>query len=492
VAEEKLGIWVISVVGATLKKVRDDGRGAAFSPDGSQIVFVDGSTRQPWIMNADGSNPRLFAKLEGGFIAFSPNFFPYGKRIAYIKYRHNADRTELVLESRDLKGEDPVVLFASPQIADFIFAQPGRIILNQNELPPNQYDSNLWEIHFDPESGKPKGGPRRLTDWTGFSFSNPRMTADHQRLVFMRDHAQSDVYIGDLSKGKDFSPQRLTLNDRLDWPTGWLNPKTVLFYSDRSGTFDVYKQAVDQHDAESVVAGPDDKWGPQVTPDGKWLLFLQWAKSAPGSTPPPGKLMRVPVGGGPAETVFEVKGHPPNEAGFILATVGGYPSFACPKHGQGSCILAEDVEKNVVFTSFDATQGRQKEVSRVKTDPDFVAWDLSPEGDRIAASTFDYKVADVQVLPVAGGEAHKLSALPWKELTTISWAADGKSLLTVSTASRGDSLLRVDLASHPQLVFKWPSVQVASLSPSPDGHYVAIGAAIDDSNAWMIDAFPEK
>ena len=44
------------------------------------------------------------------------------------------------------------------------------------ERPPNQYDSNLWELRFDEETGKPKGTPRRLTDWTGFYFGNPELT----------------------------------------------------------------------------------------------------------------------------------------------------------------------------------------------------------------------------------------------------------------------------------------------------------------------------
>jgi hypothetical protein len=45
VAQEKQGIWVISVIGATLKKMRDDAYDASLSRDGSQIVFRDSVTR---------------------------------------------------------------------------------------------------------------------------------------------------------------------------------------------------------------------------------------------------------------------------------------------------------------------------------------------------------------------------------------------------------------------------------------------------------------
>jgi Tol biopolymer transport system component len=492
VAEEKLGIWLISVVGATLKKLRDDGRAADFSPDGSQIVFIDGTSHDLWLMNADGGQAHLFAKLDAGFHPYSPIFFPDGHRIAYLRYGREGDNIQTVLESRDLKGGDPVVLLSSPQLTEFVFAQPGRLVLSQSELPPNQYDSNLWEMRFDPATGKPKGGPRRLTDWSGFTFYNIRITADNQRLVFLRDRSQSDVYVADLTKGKTLSPQRMTLNERLDWPAGWLDSKTVLFYSDRNGTFDIYKQAIGQRDAEAMVAGQDDKWAPQLTPDGKWIIFLQWPKTAPGATPPPGKIMRVPVGGGPAEAVLDVKGHPPIGSPFIGATVGGYPSFVCPRRGQAACILAEVIEKQLVFSAFDAQQGQRKEVAKLSLDPDYIAWDLSPDGDRIAISTFDFKAGDLQILPVAGGSPQKLSANPWKQISLVAWTADGKGLYLVSTSSRGDAVLRMNVNGAPELLLKWSSVSIEEMTPSPDGHCLGLGPMIEDSNAWMIDAFPEK
>ena len=58
VAQEKQGIWVISVIGATLKKLRDDAYDASLSHDGSQIVFRDSITRDIWLMSADGGQAK--------------------------------------------------------------------------------------------------------------------------------------------------------------------------------------------------------------------------------------------------------------------------------------------------------------------------------------------------------------------------------------------------------------------------------------------------
>ncbi len=50
VALEKPTVWMISVIGATLEKLRDDARDASLSPDGSQIVFTDTNTREIWLI----------------------------------------------------------------------------------------------------------------------------------------------------------------------------------------------------------------------------------------------------------------------------------------------------------------------------------------------------------------------------------------------------------------------------------------------------------
>jgi Tol biopolymer transport system component len=63
--QEKHGIWVISIIGVSLHKLRDDARDAAISPDGSQIAFADANTRDLWVMNSDGSQARSCYNPDG-------------------------------------------------------------------------------------------------------------------------------------------------------------------------------------------------------------------------------------------------------------------------------------------------------------------------------------------------------------------------------------------------------------------------------------------
>lgn len=495
VAQEKQGIWVISVIGATLKKLRDDAYDASLSRDGSQIVFRDSVTRDIWLMNADGGQAKVLIKREDGYHLFGPTWFPNGNRIAYGRFRIANGETTLVLESRDLKGGDPVVLLSNPLLTDFTWGQSGRLIYSVRELPPNQYDSNLWELRYNDDTGKPKGTPRRLTDWTGFYFGNPQLTADGKRFVFLNGRAQSDVYLAELTNGgaELKTPQRVTLDDRVDWPGGWsADSKTMFLYSDRNGDFDIYKQGVSERNADPIITGPEEKWAPQISPDGKWVLYMQWPKPVEGKPVATGKLMRIPLAGGPAEGVMDVTGHPAILTGTDPTnSVGGYPSFRCPLHAS-TCVLAESGENQIVFTAFDPVQGRKAELAKVAVDPDAASWDLSPDGTRVVISVFDYKAGDLQIVPLNGGAPQKMSAMPWTELVASAWAADGKSLFLASYSSRGTSIVRMPLTGEPKLMFKQPSWDIFSLAPSPDGHYLAFGPLNSNSNAWTIAAFPPK
>lgn len=486
---------MISVIGATLKKLRDDAYDASLSPDGSQIIFRDSITRDIWIMAADGGQARLLIKPDAGFHFFWPTWFENGQRIAYFKYRPTNGLTNLALESRNLKGGDPVMLVSNPRITDYFFAGPERLVYAVREAPPNQYDTNLWELRVDPKTGKPQGEPRRLTDWTGFYFGNPELTADGKRLVFLNGRQQSDVYLGELSGGgKELkNPQRLTLDDRVDWPGGWSpDSKTIFLYSDRNGHFDIYRQGVGERNAQPLVTGAEEKWAPQISPDGQWVLYLQGQRSVEGTSIPATKLMRAPLAGGPSETVMDVTGSATIlSGGDPIFSVGGFPSFRCPASGT-TCVLAEGDESQITFTAFDPGQGRKGELLKLPAEPDFTAWDLSRDGKRIAVSTFDHKAGDVKIIALADKSTTKLSAMPWTQLAAIAWSADGKGLYLTSASSRGTTMVVMEPGSKPTPVFKQPSWDIFSLSPSPDGRYLAFGPLTANANAWTIPNFPAK
>ncbi|HTU34563.1 MAG TPA: hypothetical protein VMF66_12245 [Candidatus Acidoferrum sp.] len=438
-------------------------------------------------MNSDGSQAHRFIKSEPGYILTQPMWFPNGRRILYVKFHQGGGRTSVIAESRKLDGSDPVVLLSDPDATSLSWGQPGRLIVSAIEPPPNQGDSNLWDLRYNLEAGKSEGNLRRLTNWQGFGFSDIHATADGKLLLFSNLHLRSAVLVGALKNGGSSmeKPQSLTLNERDNWPTGWSSESnSVLFYSDVSGAFDVYKQEINEHSAIDLVSNLNDKWAPQLSPDGNWIVYMSWPKPTAAAPNPPGKLMRTPVSGGPEEFIADIPDHD-----FVGSTQGGFPSFRCPLH-RGDCVLAEDdAGKGIAFTAFDPVKGLGSQVTKVAGYPPFLSWDLAPDGSRIAVSSFDYKTADIQIISTSSGSAQKFSVLPWNELIAVAWTADGRGLFLSSDSSRGSSILRYDLKGQPRLLWKtgW---DIQQLTPSPDGHYLALGPQVYDENAWIIPNFP--
>src|SRR6185369_9620844 len=84
--ERQSGLWQISTIGGSPRKLSDEGREAAVSPDGSQLVFLKGgaSSQELWLMRADGEQPRKLAG-ELGDLFRSPVWSGDGKQIAFLR-----------------------------------------------------------------------------------------------------------------------------------------------------------------------------------------------------------------------------------------------------------------------------------------------------------------------------------------------------------------------------------------------------------------------
>src|SRR5580704_11821398 len=161
------------------------------------------------------------------------------------------------------------------------------------------HGDNLWEIMADPRTGKPSGTATKLTNWDVLFVWAENVSKDSNRLAVVKVHIRHDVYVGELKdRGTRLaSPTRLTVSESQDNPSGWLHDsKTILFSSDRTGRMQVFRQQLEQDTAESLIRGPDDEGGAELSPDGRWILY--WS-SAPGRDSPPttARLMRFPVWG---------------------------------------------------------------------------------------------------------------------------------------------------------------------------------------------------
>jgi DNA-binding winged helix-turn-helix (wHTH) protein/Tol biopolymer transport system component len=273
---QAINAWTVSVIGGTAAPLRENALVRSVSPDGSLIAFTTGSDLRAWssanipparlggvwVMGPRGENARRVVAGDDMTYFGSVRWSPDGKRIAYQKLRFQGGSFwEYAVENRDLNGGMPSIILSSRKAGivlafafdlrfqeDFWWLPDGRVIYAAPEPPPSSRNSNLWQINVDAKSGKPRSQPRRITNLAGFHMEGLSATADGRKLVFETGSEQSHVYVARLEpNGKLENPRRLTLDERFNMPFAWTpDSKAVIFSSDRSGTFSLYKQALDE------------------------------------------------------------------------------------------------------------------------------------------------------------------------------------------------------------------------------------------------------
>jgi eukaryotic-like serine/threonine-protein kinase len=488
---ENSGVWVASVLGGTPRQIREGALAWSVSPDGSLIAFSSNAFNSDiWVMGASGEDPRKIVSAEQGESFVGVVWSPDNQRIAYGRLRSGPAGTLCDIANRDLKSGQPVIIVSDPKVAagfggNFWWLADGRLVYSLSDAAPvfgpGLTDMNLWEIKVDLRNGKPAGEPRQMTNWTDFSLSTPNATANGKRLVFGRIKGQTDVYIGDLGPGGNrlkSAPRRLTLDERNDEPTAWMpDNKSVLFQSDRSGNYDIYKQPFDRHSPEPVVATPQTDIIPRLSADGRWIVFASLAK--PDSVGPgaPLQLRRVPVSGGASQ--------------FVL-TAHGYSGHRCALAPATLCLLGEHSsdQTQLIFTAFDPVKGRGREMVRVATNPGSrYNWDLSPDGSQLALS-FPAGENRIRLLPLAGGAPRDLVVNGRFGLDSgPDWSPGGKGFYASSLSPTAVTLLYIDLNGDAHALWEQKGGLHAWGIPSFDGRHLAMLVYTMDSNIWMLENF---
>jgi Tol biopolymer transport system component len=275
------------------------------------------------------------------------------------------------------------------------------------------------------------------------------------------------------------APRRLTLDERQDYPFAWSpDNKSVLFDSDRDGTFHIFKQAVARATPELLAGGNEQLVTPRLTPDRRTVLYLVTPKF--DQTTNQVRMMRVPLAGGPPQLVLKADGLNNHQCSVLPANV---------------CIFSSIQEGEIRFFRFDPLTGESNELPQLKrreTDYYSFNWSLSPDGTTLATSRKSMPNSDAAIRLISIADSSEiLRPVPgWPFLNSLDWAADGESIwVSASTTQDGSSLLNVPLNGRVRTIIDDQKMRVGWAIQSTDGKKLAIWQASGTSNVWMLENF---
>ena len=147
----------------------------------------------------------------------------------------------------------------------------------------------------------------------------------------------------------------------------------------------------------------------------------------------------------------------------------------------------------LLFIEFDAKSGEKKRRVLRVDEPEwqYYNWSLSPDGRTLALAK-EHRAAETEIrlVPTRGGTERILHVKDWQGVTTLDWAADGKSLWA-SGMLRGEAraLINIDMQGHARVVLQETKPYVGWAIPSRDGKKLALWESAGGSNAWMLEGF---
>jgi len=486
--------WLISVLGQPPRKFSEGAWVWAISPDGDHMVFTPEHSvldHQIWIMGSDGDNPRKVLDLENNDWYGRVRWSPDGRRLAFIRFRGIAGNIHVSIETCDLEGANRTVVEDSdpPANGDILWLPDWRIVYLTNRSAGFDF-AGLWQVGIDAHSGRPAGKPALLTRWENSVVGDLSGSTDGTRLVMQRTEPQDQIFLGELiAGGMRMNPPRRLANDEANAiPTAWTpDSQSVLFGSDRNGTWGIFKQAISQETAEPVVTQFQNIGLPRLSPDGAWVLFLEGPKETIVPTSMH-RLMRVSITGGAPQFVMETK---------------AYGNFTCGLAPASRCVVLEEGQEDKLLwtlTAFDPIQGRGKILRTIEkggSAHDFIkdpsTYDfsgaLSPDGTTFAITRGGEPDLHIRLLALSGETDREITLKSWPNITGLDWSPDGKSLFCGSRSQQRATLLRVDLKGSAKVLWQYNGASTIWGVPSPDGRYLAIFVQTSHGNLWMMENF---
>jgi serine/threonine protein kinase len=476
-------IWVFSRLNEAPRKLREHAVAWSVSPDGSLIAFGTNlgklGEREIWLMDSGGEQARKLIDTDENSTIDVFLWSPDNQRGLYLK----GDASGNSVLSQNVHGGPPVTVLTSSELpqaelrGDFSWLPDGRMIYQIAETSSATTSAeeacNFWAVRLDVHTGKVIEKARRLTSWTGFCVNNNmNASADGKRLAFLRGSNHGTIYVADLEAGgtRLRNSRNFTLdesdNDLQDWTN---DSKSVVFTSDRTGQFAIYKQSLDEDTPERISTGTGSFRDTPVTPDGKWAFGIPWK---PGDTKNPDQLMRIHLEGGPPEPVTSISGG----------------AVRCARPPSRTCVLEQKTKdgRHMTFTAIDPLQGRGRELARFDSEGE-ITFDLSPDGTRLAIS--DYPQGPIHILSLRGQTEQLIPAKFNHLMGDIDWAADGKGLYVTDRAERTTVLSYLELNGRAHVVWENRGGGGMWAKPSPDGRHLAIVNWSSNNNFVMMENF---
>jgi eukaryotic-like serine/threonine-protein kinase len=300
-----------------------DASQASWSPHGDRIAYwgIRGKTgwRDVWTMPAAGGPP--VEVTNDVATDWNPVWSPDGRYLYFGSDRGgtlNLWRVAIDEKSGKTLGPLEPALLPATYVGHFSFARDGRHLVYRTQ----EATGNLLRIAFDARAEKLVSAPVRVLQ-SSMVIVNLDVSYDGQWLAFRPGFGQEDIF---LARSDGTGLRHMTDDVYRDrGPKFSPDGKTLAFYSNRSGRYDLWSMRIDGSGLAPLTKNAaDGPWFPNFSPDGIRIAFPDGTNSylfRPGRSPEEGTIEALPKppGGG----WMQVYGWSPDARALVGQRQGG-------------------------------------------------------------------------------------------------------------------------------------------------------------------------
>jgi DNA-binding winged helix-turn-helix (wHTH) protein/Tol biopolymer transport system component len=497
---EAPSLWRVSILGGEPKRLLENASEGAVSPDGLRIAFLRGNVdaREVWVSGSDGGGAARLAIVEltengrsnnqplngirdyAGSFSSRPAWSANGKRIAYIRgfwvgAPNPVNESYYVIETIDANGGTAKPVERSAELLPALFwAADGRILYaHQTSRASDRSNYGVWSVKVSPHSGEIEQSPRQLSAGVG-RIGGISVAGDGKRLVLWRANTQPQAFLAEIDQQTRQLRivRRITLDENANVASTWTaDSHAVLFVSNRSGTWKLFRQAIDQVAPDVLVNGPNI-FLPRLSPDGTKILYLTgYDANLPTRAV---HVMQVPLQGGAPQMLLQ-------KPAII--------NIQCARSPSQLCLLTTLVGGSAKFFSFDSQNGENRELFSYQM-TDNPNWSLSADGLQLALNLPPGAPA-ISFMTLNDKKVHQVQVKGSARISSLDWAGDNRRVFAAGITTGGlraiwdvesDGNSRIVLDGDRQTHFWWAL-------PSPDGRYLAVEKVTGENNVWMVEKF---
>ena len=487
--KELLGsISVLDVDTGEMRELRANALAGRVAPDGERILFV--ARQGIFVIDLDGTGLRRLSSRARGDAIGSLSWSPDSTHVAFIRRRASEDGANATIETISMDGAHRERVMSNRRLMqpETAMAWPDQDRLVYALATPlgASMGSELWEMRLA-DGAATDDAPRRI-----HAFEMQRITglrADGEALSLLGTSVQSDVHIAPIVDRDGAralgTPARLTLDDGNDRPDGWLDDDTVIFTSDRTGSWDVWAQSVDAATPRIVLGGPMWETWPDVRGTHVWMWRISVDEEGEASD---ARLVAAPPDGGELvelaqidiERAVSLRGRPPPRASTFRCTSGESPV----------CVLCRSIGGELRFQRLsDDGSPVEPPFQTMERPQAYYEWDLSPDGSTVALVMMGFEVT---LLPLDGSAAGSVELDAIGKLSFVSWEPDGQGFYLAAREWDGFryALVHSDLEGRSVVLHSTDNAWLGQPSVSPDGSRLAFAHQEYDSDVWLLS--PEE